>query len=299
MKKNFKAHIALIVAGLLFGANYWIAKGLMPDYMQPFQIVFARILGATVLFWVFDRIMGSEKVEFKDLAKIALCSLLGVAINQIMFFKGLFYTNPVDTAVIHITSPILVLLFASLLIKEKISMKRIFGIILGFLGAFLITSKGNEISFNSDTFKGNVFIMINVTSYSLYLVVIKPLMQKYKLLTIMKWVFAFGLIFITPFTVVPFLETDWGLFNYSAWSSLGYVVIFTTFLTYFLTIFGLKKLSASQVGFYIYLQPLVAAFIGIIIFDKSLDLTSIIASLLIFAGVYLVSTQSQKMTEGK
>lgn len=289
MPKHWSAHLALFTTSCLFGANYWIAKGLMPGYFHPLQVIFIRVLGAVILFWLLHFITPQEKIRRKDFIIIALSSALGIAVNQIMFFEGLNLTTPVDASIIHSSSPVLVLMFAVALSREKLSLMRNIGIVLGAAGALFLVLHGKEASFNADTFKGNVFVLINISGYSMYLVLIKPVMARYKPVTVMKWVFLFGFIYALPFTVTKIPHVDWQAVNGFAWFSLLYVVIGTTFLAYLLTSNALRYVDSTVAGFYIYLQPVIAAIIGIIFFDEIITIPKIFAAALVFSGVYFVS----------
>ncbi|MCF8217973.1 MAG: DMT family transporter [Bacteroidales bacterium] len=294
MNKKWIAHLTLFGTSLLFGANYWIAKGLMPDYFQPMQIIFMRVLGAMLLFWFLQLFLPKEKVKTKDLLLIALSSALGVAVNQMMFFEGLNLTTPVDTSIIHSSSPLLVLMFAAILSREKLTLMKITGILIGASGALLLVLYGEEASFNSETFRGDIFILINISAYSMYLVLIKPVMARYKPVTVMKWVFFFGFLCVLPFTVWKLPDIQWAAIDSYAWFSLLYVIIGTTFLAYLLTINALRYVDASIAGFYIYLQPVIAAIIGIWLFDEVLTAHKIIAALLVFTGIYIVNKKTAK-----
>ncbi|MGM0612419.1 MAG: DMT family transporter [Bacteroidota bacterium] len=294
MNKKWIAHLTLFGTSLLFGANYWIAKGLMPDYFQPMQIIFMRVLGAMLLFWFLQLFLPKEQVKTKDLLLIGLSSALGVAVNQMMFFEGLNLTTPVDTSIIHSSSPLLVLMFAAILSREKLTLMKITGILIGASGALLLVLYGEEASFNSETFRGDIFILINISAYSMYLVLIKPVMARYKPVTVMKWVFFFGFLCVVPFTVWNLPDIQWGNIDSYAWFSLLYVIIGTTFLAYLLTINALRYVDASIAGFYIYLQPVIAAIIGIWLFDEVLTAHKIIAAMLVFTGIYIVNKKTAK-----
>jgi len=293
MSKRIKSHLALLIVSIIFGANYHIAKGLMPNYLSPMQIIFLRVSGALVLFWVVSIFSEREKIEGKDFIKIAVCSLFGVAINQTCFFKGLSLTTPVNTSIIHASSPILVVVFASIIIKEKITGNKIIGIILGALGSGLLILYGRKLSFGTDTLRGNIIIFINISAYGLYLVLVKPLMNKYKVITIMKWIFLFGFIFIIPFTYNKISSINFSNFTTYSWSALLYVVIGTTFIAYLLTTYSLETLNATVAGFYMYIQPLVAALIALIINGETINLYKIISAILIFIGVYFVNRENK------
>lgn len=284
-----RAHAALLFATLIFGANYWISKGLMPDYLNPSQLVLLRIAGACLLFWVLSFIRINEPVNRRDLTRIAIASVFGTTLNQLLFFVGLNLSTPVDVAIIHVSNPVFVLVFAALMLRERISLFKVVGILLGAGGAVVLITYRGDISFGSDTFAGNLLALLNTLAYAIYLVIIKPVMNKYNSITIMKWVFLFGLLSTLPITVVPAFEISFSHFGWFNWFSLGYVIVATTFGAYLLTIFALRYVEASVVGYYIYLQPVIATIIAIWIGTQLLTWQHGLAAGMIFLGVYLVS----------
>lgn len=294
MNVKAKAHIALLLSGLIFGANYWIAKGLMPEPLLPRQIIFIRVLSAAVLFWIISGLTGNEKVKPKHLIIIALSSTLGVAINQIFFFEGLNLTTPVDAAILHASSPIMVLLFATWFIRERILLINVLGVLIGAIGTVLLITSGKDAEIFSGDLMGNIFILINISAYAMYLVLIKPIMECYHPFTVMKWVFLFGFIAVAPFTTHTLFSLDSEVFTIKTLLSLAYVVLGTTMLAYLLTIYGLKYLKASSAGYYIYLQPLMAGLIGLIGFGEAITMQKALSALLIFTGVYFVNKKSKK-----
>ncbi len=297
MNNRIKAHFSLIAASMIFGANYWIAKGLMPDYLSPEQIVLLRITGAFLLFYVFSIFTGNEKVLKKDLLRIAVAALFGISLNQLLCFKGLNLTTPVDMAIIHVSNPIFVLVFAAFMIKEKVTFIKITGILLGATGAVILILYRGEISFSSDTFTGNFLALLNTLAYAVYIVLIKPVMARYKPVTVMKLVFLFGFIFILPITLNSIFSVQWNKLDTENWLSLLYVVIATTFLAYLLTIYALKYVEASVASFYIYLQPVIATIIALGLGKQFFTITKALAALLIFGGVYLVSRRQKNSSE--
>ncbi|MDD5570636.1 MAG: DMT family transporter [Bacteroidales bacterium] len=288
MNSKLKSHILLLIANILFGINYTVAKDLMPVYLMPKAIIFVRVAITSFLFWALFSFGKNEKVEKKDLLLLSLCALFGVAFNQIMFFEGLNLSKPINVAIIQTINPILVLLMAAFLIKEKITTGKIIGIILGAAGAiYLILNKG-DMTFSLKTFKGDIYIILNSASYAVYLVLLKPLMKKYSSITIMKWIFLFGFIFIAPFCYNSFTQVTWN-FPLHIWFILGYVVIATTFVAYLMKTESMKFLSPTVVSMYIYLQPFFAALSAILLSRDILTTDKIISAVLIFTGVYIVS----------
>lgn len=294
MSSNLKAHIALLGANIIYGLNYSIAKDVMPEYILPFGFIFCRVIGALGLFWLVHS-FNYEKVERKDFLLLALCGLFGVAANQLMFFYGLNITTPINAGIIMTSNPILVLIASAIILKNKITIGKISGIFLGISGALLLLLFKDNFSFGSDTIVGDIFIFLNAMSYGVYLVIAVPLMRKYRPITVVKWVFTFGFIFVFPFGIKEFTEIPWSSFNTTVWLEFAFVVVATTFLAYLFNIYGLKKLNPSVVSTYIYLQPLLAAIFAIWAGKDHLSWIKVVAAVLICCGVYLVSrTKSLK-----
>lgn len=288
MSTNLKAHLALLGANIIYGLNYSVAKDVMPDYILPFGFIFCRVIGALFLFWLVHS-FSYEKVEKKDLLLLATCGFFGVAANQLMFFYGLNITTPINAGIIMTSNPILVLVASAIILKNRITKTKVFGIFLGISGALMLLLFKTDFSFGSATLMGDLFIFLNALSYGVYLVLAVPLMKKYSPMTVIKWVFTFGFIFVLPFGWNQFTEINWSSFTSTIWLKFAFVIVGTTFLAYLFNIYGLKKLSPSVVSTYIYLQPLLATMFAIWTGKDQLDWIKIVAALLIFSGVYLVS----------
>ncbi len=288
-KTNIKAHLALFAANLIYGLNYSVAKDVMPEYIQPFGFILLRVIGATLLFWLFHSLLSTEQLRKKDIPRVALCGLFGVAMNQLLFFAGLNITTPINAAIIMTSNPILVIIAASIILKEVITKQKLTGLALGVIGALLIILFKADFSFDSSTWPGDLMIFLNAASYGVYLVLVKPLMTQYKPLTIIKWVFTFGLLYVLPFGYTDFMAIEWNTFPEIIWLETAFVVICTTFFAYLLNIFALKNLQPSTVSIYIYTQPVLAALFAILMGKDEITLVKIVGTILIFSGVYIVS----------
>ncbi len=285
---KFKIHGILLFVTLIYGANYTVAKIPMPEYLQPFGFILLRVTAATSLFWLFSYFTGTEKVLKKDLALLFLCGIFGVATNQMLFFKGLSLTTPINASVIMTTSPISVLLAAYFLGKERLTLIKIAGVIVGAVGAYLLITKDGA-TIGKGTFLGDLLVLINGASYAVYLVIVKPLMAKYKATTVIKWVFFFGWLVIIPFGLQEFSEVNWNTLPNIVWFSIVFVIILGTFTVYLLNVWSLKFVNSSVVGIYMYLQPVFATFIAFLVRGDQLDWLTALYSLIIMVGVYLVS----------
>jgi len=260
----------------------------------PYNIlVILRVVGAVILFWLSSLII-NEKVERKDFGRLVLLGIFGVAINQTLFLKGLHLTSSIDAAIMMVTTPILVLIIAAIAIKEKISFLKFSGIAIGFSGAVTLALQGINTSNSDSSFIGDLYVFINALSWGTYLVLVKPLMKKYHTITILKWTFLFGLPLVLPFGIADAVNFNWENLETKIILFALFVIVFTTFVAYLLNTYALKELSPSIAGAYIYLQPLLTAAIAIFIFHKSdLSWQKIVAALMIFAGVYIVSMQKK------
>jgi drug/metabolite transporter (DMT)-like permease len=290
MSKTLQAHLALLIVNIIYGANYSIAKEVMPAYVQPFAFVLMRVGGALVLFWIVSAIFIREKVDKKDLPRMALLAVCGVACNQLLFLKGLSLTTPINASIIMISNPIIVLLIAAVVLKEKISFSKISGIAFGIAGAAIMLLYNKNFSFGSETISGDLMILFNSVSWACYVVLVKPLMKKYNTFTIVKWVFLFGFIYVLPFGYNQFTAINFATMPATIWRDIFFVVVGTTFFAYILNTYALRALSPSVVSIYIYLQPFFATLIAVFYYHNDmLDLHKITAGVFIVFGMYLVS----------
>ncbi len=292
--KIVKAHLSIIGANIFFGINYAVAKGIMPNYLKPNGFTLLRIIIAFPLFFLLSSFIKKEKIQRKDYPRFIAAGLLGVAFNQFIFLNGLNFTSPIDSSIIVTINPILVMIMASIAIREKITFTRIFGLILGASGALLVILNRGVISFSSEHFLGNMMIFLSTLSYAGYLIVAKPLMQKYDPITVMKGVFFVGLLFVAPFGYNELLETSWSTIPLSIWGSILFVLLGSTFLAYLLMSWGLRNVRATTVSIYNYSQPVLASFVAVLVGQDIVDAPKIIAVVLVFVGVYLVSRPSLK-----
>jgi drug/metabolite transporter (DMT)-like permease len=295
--ENLKVHLALLFVNVLYAASHVLAKGVMPEYLSPNVFILFRVLGASVLFWLVLSIVGHEKINKTDFPRLIACGLFGVAINQLFFFHGLNLSSAFNSGIIMALNPIMVAVLSFFLLKERITILRTLGISLGAAGAILLTLKGA--TGKGDSSLGDLFLFINSLSYAIYLVLVKPLMQRYKPMTVITWVFTFGLGFVMLFppTIPEFLKTNFSILTFEIILKIIYVIVGVTFLTYLLTMYGLKSLSPTVSSSYIYTQPVMvilftwlfaclswsADYTGSITFEK------IAYMLIIFFGVYITS----------
>ncbi|MGY3791927.1 DMT family transporter [Aquimarina sp. 433] len=297
MDKRTIALLAAFGASLIYAINHTLAKGVMPTYIKPFGFIFLRVIGATLLFWIASIWVPKEKIDRSDWLRIFGCAVFGMAINMLMFFKGLQLSTPINSSVMITIAPILVFILSAIFLNEKITWLRSIGILLGFSGALGLILFGAEVRQDAPNIPlGNALFIVNAASYAIYLVMVKPLTAKYHAITLMKWFFLLGVIINFPVTISEFNEVQWTSLPYDVIWKMVFVVIGTTFFTYLLNVFALKTLKASTIGAFIYLQPLLAISFAMAMGADSLKLIQIIAAILVFVGVYLVTKKPKKLT---
>ena len=294
-KTTLWALLSGLCASIIYGINHTVAKVLMPEYIGPFGFIFVRVSIAGMLFWLVSLFLPQEKVVLKDFKTILFAAFFGMGLNMLSFFYGLNLSTPINSAVIITIAPIVVLILSFFLLKEKISFLNLLGIIVGFLGAFFLIISNKTSQTNAPNIPlGNVFFLINSSSFAFYLILIKPLTSKYNTITLMKWLFLFGFIIDFPVTVGEFLEIKWISMPWEALWRIGFVVLGTTFFTYLLNMYALKHLSSTVVSSFIYIQPIIG--IGFAVFSgvDTIETIEIIAAILVFIGVYWVNKKKKK-----
>ena len=294
MDKRVLALLAATGASTIYGVNHTLAKGVMPQYIGAYGFILLRVVGAAALFWLASLFTKSEKIDPKDYWRLFGCAVFGMFINMLAFFKGLSLSTPINSSVIITLSPVILLVLSAIFLKEKISPIKIIGIAIGMLGALVLVLFGASTQANAPNIPlGNVLYFINGATYAIYLILVKPITNKYSTVTLMKWLFLTGVFLNLPFTISEFTNVNWlDLPTRVVWIML-FVVVGTTFSTYFLNLYALKTLKASTVGAFIYLQPLIAVIFAVLVGADRITPVRALAGLLIFAGVYL-STRTKK-----
>ncbi|MCB8963885.1 MAG: DMT family transporter [Bacteroidales bacterium] len=290
-----KAHMAIIGANILFGINYAIAKGVMPIHLKPGGFTLLRVITALSLFYALSRLsQRNEKIDRSDYFRFVLAGLMGVSLNQMLFLFGLNLSSPIDSSIISTLNPAMVMLIAFMAIGEKIGVKKIIGLAIGASGALMLIFGKGELGFGSDHFVGNIMLFLNTLFYAGYLVIVKPLTEKYSAVTVMRGVFTVGFFAVLPFGAKDLATTAWGSIPAPIYGAILFVLLGPTFLAYLLNSWGLRHVQTSTVSIYIYSQPVIATAFAAMLGQDTLDAQKIIAALLVFTGVYLVSSKKLK-----
>jgi len=291
------AILAAIGASTIYGINHTLAKDVMPTYVQPYGFILLRVVGAAILFWSLSFLKTSQKIKKEDWPRLIACAICGMVINMLFFFKGLSLSTPINSSVIITLSPVMVLLLGAIILREKITLLKIAGIIVGLIGALILVFFSSSTSTNAPNIPlGNILFIVNAFSFALYLILVKPLTAKYDAITLMKWLFLIATIINLPITIGEFNEIVWQEIPTIVLWQIAFVVVATTFMTYLLNIFAIKHLSASTLSVFMYLQPLVAIIYATSVGADQLNLVKIVAGLFVFTGVYMVTKKKTVTT---
>ncbi len=285
-------HLACFVAYAIFGINIIVCKDLTKGQLiSPIALFCLRSIGAGTLFWLISLFMPREKVERRDFPKIFAASIFGFFLTQITFLMAISDITPVNCSVISAMSPIYTMLIAAVALKEPVTLKKAGGVVLSFAGIiYLILNSVTTTNGVAESKPIGIFlIFMNSLCFSIYLGVFKPLIAKYSVVTFMKWIFVCSTLLSLPIAGKEILSTDFTTLPSSFLWELSFLIVFATFVTYFLIPVGQKFIRPTLVSMYSYVQPIIAIVISIIIGMDSLSLKKVIAIATVFTGVVIVS----------
>lgn len=294
--KKSIGHLAILTSSLIFGVNLPLSKTILPLYVDAQMLTLFRVCGAAFLFWILSLFAKQESVPFKDLLLLFAASLFGIVINQFAFLEGLSRSSVIDTGILLTITPIITMLFAALFLKEPITWRKILGVLVGLSGALLlIFSDGSSVDGNSSLI-GILLLFSSAVSFALYLTLFRGLIVRYSPITLMKWMFLFATIIGTSIYWRHISTFDFANTPMTAYWKIAYVVVAATFFTYLLIPMAQKSLRPTTISMYNYLQPIVASFIAFMYGMDTFGWIQIIAAILVFGGVYLV-TQSKSRAQ--
>ena len=296
---KLKGHSSMLGANVMWGLMSPVAKFVMVGgAVTPLVVTDLRITGAMVLFWIASFFQKPERVAPKYLLKLLGASLLAIVFNQGCFIFGVGLTSPVDASIITTSMPLLAMVLAAIYLKEPITGKKVLGIAVGATGALLLILGSHQVSeakaAGNHYIWGDLLVLLAQFSYALYFVLFKNFVNKYSLITIMKWMFTYAFICALPFSYNDLLHTEWKSLQNTEIGALVFIVVGSTFISYVLIVIGQKNLRPTVAGMYNYVQPLVASIVAVCWGMDTFNFVKIISVALIFGGVYLVTNSRSK-----
>lgn len=283
------ALIAVFLTAVIYGVSYTVAKDLMPLYIQPYALIFFRVIGTAILFWIFSFFIKSQKIERVDYVRLLICAFFGTSVNMLFFYKGLNTALPIVASAIGVVTPLIVFIFSVVLLKEKLKKTKILGLVIGLIGAFVLITYKQDLKGGAGSVIGNFYVFLNAAFYGLYLVLIKKLLVKYNPVHIVKWMYTISIFIVLPFSYSELFMIDWVAMPQPIYLELLFIIVFTTFINYLFNLFGLTQLKPTTVSVFVYLHPVFASMYALFVGSDSLSVVKVATTLVIFFGVYLVT----------
>lgn len=289
---NLGPHLALIAVQIMFAT--WPVLGKFALRTIPsVALVGFRVLGAAIALAGIG--LATRKLSLiarRDWLLLVGSSLLGVVLNQWLFVKGLSLTTAVNATLIGTTIPVFTLLVSILLRHDRASLRRVIGIVLAAAGViYLIGPERAEFSHHSTL--GDSLIVVNSLCYGTYIAISKRLLDRYNALTVITWIFVIGSLAAAPVGAISLSQVSLGAVPLTVWLSVAYIVLFATVVCYYLNSWALARVPPSTVAVYIYLQPLIAFVLAPLLLGEKIGPRVIVASLLVFAGVAVVTSRGR------
>lgn len=285
-------HATLLVVQLLFVGNAVVGKVALRT-VTPATVLAVRAPVAALIFlglrWVIAQRAGWERVERADLWKLAGAGLLGISLNQLLFFEGLKRSTATNATVISACIPVLTTGLSIALRNEPATLRKVLGLLLALTGALVVVVLGHSRgTFHVELGTGELLLFGNATAYSLYLVVSRPLFRRYRTDVAVTWIFIFGAAALLPLGLRPLLH-ELPAAPTATYLALAFIVLGPTVGAYFLNGYALRRAPASLVAVYIYVQPIVASFVAARYLDEQLTLATVGGGVLIGCGIALVA----------
>ncbi len=289
---KLKGHLAMLSANTCWGLMSPVAKLVMSaGVVTPLLMTHFRVMGAALLFWLLSAFTKRERVGRRDLLKLVGAAVLGILVNQGSFIFGVGFSSPGEASIITTTMPMWVMVLAFFLLHEPITLKKAGGIVLGAAGALILvlSNTSHTTARGANPMLGDALVLLAQLSYALYLTLFRNFIRRYSLVTLMKWMFTFATLLLSPFSLSSLLSAEWSQISWTQWGGVGYVVLFGTFVGYICIMVGQKTLRPTLVGMYNYVQPIVASLVGVCLGLDRFTPVKVLAVVLIFSGVYLVA----------
>lgn len=296
-KRQLAGHLAAAAAYAIFGINIVTTKDIANSgLVTPIVLFSLRAIGTVSLFWIISFFMPKEKVDTKDMLSIAVAAFLGLFVPQLTFLKAITVTTAIDTSIIGSITPIFTMFVAAIFLKEPITWKKAFGVFLSFGGVIFLILNSVTVNRGADqtTPLGILLLVLNTSSFACYLGIFRPLINKYSVVTFMKWMFLFALAMSLPFSAKGLLTTHYSEISLQVALEIGFLIIFATFFAYFLIPYGQQRIRPTLVSMYSYTQPVIAAVISICVGIDTLSWQKLLATVLVFSGVIIVNQSRAK-----
>jgi drug/metabolite transporter (DMT)-like permease len=285
-------HVTLVVVQIMFGTWPIIGKIALRS-MSSTSLVCLRIFGAAIVFTLLQRKLGGlRQLPGRVLAWLVLSSMLGVALNQFIFVKGLSLTTAINATLLITTIPVFTLVISIALGYDKASLRHFVGIALAAAGVVYLVDPWRA-DFTAQTTLGNLLLVASSFSYGAYIAVSRNLFRRYGALNVISWIFQIAALVALPISIYTWSTEGLGTISIALLLAVAYIILVPTVGAYYLNSWAITRVSPSVVAVYIYLQPLLAFGLAPLVLGESWNSRTIVACALIFAGVAVVTIRSR------
>ena len=285
----------MLCAGTCWGLMAPIGKDAMLNGIDGIDLVSFRVLGGALLFWLTSLFTKKEHVPVKDILLLGCARLFALVFNQCSYTIGLNLTSPSNSSIMTTSMPIFAMVLSFFILKEPITWQKAGGVLLGCAGAvIIITTSATAGNAKVGNIWGDLLCMSAQLSFALYLSLFKPLVQKYSLFTVNKWMFTWATLIIWPFTLCHVSSIDFASVPMSTWWETGFVVFFGTYISYICMMVGQQTLRPTVVSVYNYMQPLVSVSVSVAVGLAVFKTSQALAAILVFSGVWFVVKSKSK-----
>ena len=293
---NAIGHVACLVAYAIFGVNIIVCKDLTSSRLiSPISLFTLRSVGAGLLFWIISLFMPQEKVAWRDHPQILLASVLGFLLTQLTFLMAIPSITPLDCSITSAMSPIYTMIIAAIVLREPITWQKAGGVVLSFAGVvFLLLNSVSAGGTTHTTTMGLLLMILNCICFSLYLGIFKPVIGRYSVVTFMKWIFLYSTLMSLPLSFGELTSLHYDALPSNIVAELLFLILCSTFITYFLIPVGQKRIRPTLVSMYSYVQPIIATGISIYLGMDTLGWQKVLAAIAVFTGVMVVSRSKAK-----
>ena len=281
--------VEMLAVVLLWAFNLTVAKPALEEIApQAFNII--RFVAASGILLILTRVLdGPIRIRREDWGRLALRGFVGHTVYQICFIEGLARTAASSVALIFGATPVIVGLMSHLTKHERIRLAGAFGTLLGFFGVYMVVQgrSGGAGVAGGSTLAGNLLIVGAIICWSTYTVAARGLLQRYSPLRVTALTIPFGLLFMVPLAVPPFIAQDWSAVSIGAWLRLTYATVFALVLCYTLWYRSVKKAGNIRTAVYTNLVPVFGTFFGVWLLDERLTARIWIGAACILGAIIL------------
>lgn len=285
---------------MFFACAFWglmapLGKDAMTHGITGVDMVTFRVTGAAVLFWITSFFVPKEHVPKKDIIMFFFAGLFGLVLNQCCYTIGLSITSPINSSIVTTSMPIFAMILSALILKEPITGKKAIGVLMGFSGALiLVLSSASATSSRVGDIRGDLLCLFAQFSFALYLALFNPLIKRYSVFTINKYMFTYATLMILPFSFRSVASIDYANLSTRTWLETFFVVFMGTYVGYILTMIGQRTLRPTVVSVYNYVQPLVSVVVSVLTGIGVFQWTHALAVVLVFFGVRFVTKSKSR-----